>query len=197
MRFELKANHLIRNGGGLRRFDMAPGQRRLIYNYHLNQLAGINARAFAVVVDKAAADVSGTACLEIAWETLLQRLERTTSQEQTDVMVIHDQGEDAALRAILRRARRHMTSGTYFGSGTIRMPLQRLIEDPVPRVSHESYFLQLADLVAYAGWRTHMAPGPGAARVADEHTWDQRGTAVHSAVNSLSRRGRPGVVLRY
>lgn len=197
MRLELKANHLIRNGGGLRRFNLSPGQRRLIFNYHLNQVARIGASAFAVVVDKESAGVSGPACLEMAWETLLQRLQRTYGSEEAGIMVIHDNGENAAVTRILRRARRHMTAGKAFGTGSVTVPMRRLIEDPSPRLSHESYFLQLADLVAYAGWRTHMAPGPGAALVADGRTWDQLGEGTLTQVNQLSKRGRPGVVLRY
>jgi hypothetical protein len=197
LRYELKANHLIRNGGGLRRFNMSPGQRRLIYNYHLHAVETIGARAFSVVVDKASAGVSGERCLEMAWVTLLQRLERTTTREATSVMVIHDEGENLAVRKILRKARRHMVAGSMFGGSAFTVPLRRLIEDPVPRASHESYFLQLADLVAYAGWRTHIPPGPGAAQVVTSATWDELGSAIHAAVNQLSRRGRPGIVLRY
>lgn len=197
MRYELKANHLIRNGGGLRRFNLAPSQRKLIYNYHLNQVVAIRASAFSVVVNKASAGVSGVDCLELAWVTLLQRLERTYRSDPSGVMIIHDQGEDAAVRKILRKSRRHMIAGSYFGGNSFRVPLNGLIEDPSPRASHESYFLQLADLVAYAGWRTYMPPGPGAARVCDAQTWFELGTGVLSAVNGLKQVGEPGVVLRY
>jgi hypothetical protein len=198
MRQEMKANHLIRNGGGLRRYGLSPAQRQLIYRYHLNQIERLGARAFAVVVDKASADVSGSDCLEMAWVTLLQRLERTTSADGSPVMVIHDEGEDAAVRKILRKSRRHMTAGSMFGSHSRSVPLKQLVEDPVPRVSHESYFLQLADLVAYAGWRTHMAPGPGAALVAPAGIWRELGGAIHADVSKYARRlPAPGVVLRY
>jgi hypothetical protein len=197
LRYELKANHLIRNGGGLRRFNLSPGQRRLIYHYHLNQLAPMNAVAFAVVVDKARVPISGSACLEIAWVTLLQRLERTYRDEPDGVMIIHDQGDDAGIRKILRKSRRHMIAGSHFGGGSYTVPLRTLIEDPSPRASHESYFLQLADLVAYAGWRTYMPPGKGPAMVADAGTWSELGAAVLAQVNQLSRIGEPGVVIRY
>lgn len=197
MRFELKANHLIRNGGGLRRFNMSPSQRRLIYNYHLHQVAPMRAQAFAVVVDKASAGVSDRACLELAWVTLLQRIERTYREDPSGVMIIHDQGEDAAVRKILRKSRRHMIAGSYFGGSSFTVPLKRLVEDPSPRTSHESYFLQMADLVAYAGWRTYVPPGKGAAQVVDQATWGELGSGVLAAVNQLSGRGEPGVVLRY
>lgn len=196
MRQELKANHLIRNGGGLRPLGLSPSQRGLIYAYHLNQLAAMQARAFAVVVDKASTGAIVPQCLDMAWGTLLQRLEPTTTKEKNDLMVIHDEGEDAAIRKLVRKSRRHMTSGSYYGGVTFNNPFRRLVEDPSSRASHESYFLQLADLVAYAGWRTYVPPGPGAAKVVPAAMWNQLGSAIHKPVNSLSRRGAPGVVIR-
>ncbi|HRI99035.1 MAG TPA: hypothetical protein PLZ93_25640, partial [Nocardioides sp.] len=62
----------------------------------------------------------------------------------------------------------------------------------VPRI----VFLQIADLVAYAGWRTYVPPGPGAAKVVPSTMWNQLGSAIHRPVNSLSRVGAPGVVVR-
>ncbi|WP_460854044.1 DUF3800 domain-containing protein [Nocardioides montaniterrae] len=196
MRQELKANHLIRNAGGLRPLGLSPGQRQLIYAYHLNQLSSMKARAFAVVVDKAATGAVGSQCLDMAWGTLLQRLERTTHYENTDMLIVHDEGEDATIRKFVRKSRRHMTSGSYFGGTTFNNPFRRLIEDPSSRASHESYFLQLADLVAYAGWRTYVPPGPGPAKVVPATMWAQLGPAAHSKVNGLSRIGAPGVVIR-
>jgi hypothetical protein len=196
MRQELKANHLIRNGGGLRSLGLSPGQRGLIYAYHLNQLAAIQARAFAVVIDKASTGVAGAKCLEMAWGTLLQRLERTTHYDQNDLMLVHDEGEDVAIRKFVRKSRRHMVVGSYFGGTTFNNPFRRLVEDPSSRASHESYFLQMADLVAYAGWRTYIPPGPGAAKVVPVTMWNQLGSAIHRPANSLSRVGAPGVVIR-
>lgn len=124
LRYELKANHLIRNGGGLRRFNLSPAQRGLIYRYHLQQIERLGARAFAIVGDKGRAGVSGEKCLDMAWETLLQRLQRTTAAESETVMVIHDNGENLATRKILRRSRRHMKAGSYFGSSSLTVPLR-------------------------------------------------------------------------
>ncbi|MDF1705052.1 MAG: DUF3800 domain-containing protein [Aeromicrobium sp.] len=197
MRTEIKANSLIRNSGQLRDLNLSPAQRGLIYKYHLNTLATIKARAFAVVVDKQSARVEGDECLTMAWETLLQRLERTTTHEKTGVMIVHDQGEDASVRKLVRKARRHLTSGSAFGYSQLTNPIRRLVEDPVPRNSQESYFIQLADLVAYAGWRTHVPPSRGVAQVTGTDLWQYLGTSTHAAVNSLSKRGAPGVVLRY
>lgn len=195
VRAEVKANYLIRSSGPFRALGLAPAERALIYGAHLDMLAGIDARAFAIVIDKERNSTVGTACFELAWTTLLQRLERTTHYEREGMMLIHDNGENDAVRRIVRKARRFMTAGSMTGNGSIRVDAKNFIDDPVPRASHESYFVQMADLVAYAGWRALVPPSSSVATVAPAETWQRLGSAVHTAVNRYSG-GVPGVVFR-
>lgn len=192
MRTELKANWLIRNGGDLRRHKLAPGERRLIYRAHLRALAPLNTRAFAVVIDKR---VGWADPFDVAWETLLQRLERTSAKTGREFMVIHDEGENDRVRAWVRRARRHLTAGGAFG-GTFTHPARRLVDDPVPRNSQHSYVIQVADLVAYAAFRSVVAPSASIAQVCPQSMWSELGAATHVAVSGLRPRAAPGIVLR-
>lgn len=197
MRTELKANYLIRNGGGLRDLGLSPSQRQYVYREHLKLLNTLPARAFSVVTDKAKVGVSGSACFDVTWEMLLQRFERTCTYERTTMMITHDDGENDAVRRSVRKARRYLTAGRMSGGGTLQFKAERILDDPIPRSSQHSYFVQMADLVAYAGWRSYMAPGKGAALVVPQGTWSHIGAAVHSKVNSVSLNGSvPGVVLR-
>ncbi|MFY0406895.1 DUF3800 domain-containing protein [Solicola sp. PLA-1-18] len=195
MQDELKANYLIRGSGPLRRHNLSPDQRRLIYRAHLRQLPISETRAFAVVTDKAATGFQGVQCFDESWNMLLQRLERTSNFENQQIMIIHDEGDNDRVRRHVRKARRFLTAGKKYGSGGFQMKMTHLIEDPVPRSSQHSYLIQVADLVAYAAWRSYMPPGPGAARVVPSSTWGQMGSAAHAAVNKLSG-GVPGVVVR-
>jgi hypothetical protein len=52
MRAEIKANYLLRNRGDFLRLGLGTGARYTIYRAHMQQLARLPARAFAVVVDK-------------------------------------------------------------------------------------------------------------------------------------------------
>lgn len=195
LRDEIKANYLIRGSGPLKDLNLSPDARGRIYRSSLRSLSFLPARAFSVVVDKRATGWTGTSCFEGAWETLLQRLERTSHYEgKKPIMIMHDEGEDAAVRKMVRKARRHLTSGSIFG-GSLRTSIRALIEDPVPKASQHSHLIQIADLVAYAGWRTYMAPGAGAARVCDGTMWGNLGSATHAAVNKVNG-GTPGVVVR-
>jgi hypothetical protein len=196
MRAEIKANYLLRNGGDLRRIGLGPGARYLIFRAHLQMLQYLPARGFAVVVDKRATVKPPAGYFDLAWEGLLQRLERTSTKEKATFAVIHDEGENDMIRKWVRRARRHLTAGSAFGSGSLRHAAGLLVDDPIARRSQHSYFIQLADLVAYAAFRGVVTPGASVARVCPQDMWDEIGPATHTAVTSLVPRSRPGIVLR-
>ncbi|OZF00602.1 DUF3800 domain-containing protein [Rhodococcoides fascians] len=195
-RWELKANYLIRGGGPLKQLALAPAVRQLVYRGHMRIIHELNARAFTVVVDKAATGLSGQDCFHMAWETMMNRLERTSTKERATLMVIHDEGEDHAVRREFRKARRYLTAGSAYGTGQIQSKGTLFLEDPVSRASHSSHFIQIADMVAYAGWRTHMPPSEKVALVCPADMWSNIGDGTHRVVNSVTRRGAPGVVLR-
>jgi Protein of unknown function (DUF3800) len=195
LRSEIKANYLRHNSGDLRSLALGPGARYIMYRAHLRMLQHLPARAFAIVVDKRTTKASPSGYFDIAWEALLQRLERTSNHEQATFTVVHDEGENDAIRKWVRRARRYLTAGSAFGSGSLQMAAGLLVDDPTPRRSHHSYFIQLTDLVAYAAFRAHIPPGR-TSTVCPPSMWDEIGPATHTAVTRLVPRSRPGVVLR-
>lgn len=196
MRAEVKANYLLRNGGDLRPLALGPGARRVIYRAHMRILQDLKARAFAVVVDKRVNNPDPAKCFDLAWEGLLQRLERTSTKEGATLAVIHDEGEDDAIRRWVRRSRRYITAGRAYGGGSFQLQAKFLVEDPVARRSHHSYFVQAADLVAYAAFRAVVAPSAAIARVCPEDTWLAIGAATHTAVTSVAQPATPGIVIR-
>jgi hypothetical protein len=196
MRAEIKANFLIRSSGDLRPINLAPGARHVLYRAHMRVLRDLPARAFAVVVDKRNRLLPGDAYFDLAWEGMLQRLNRTSQVEKSTFAIFHDEGENDSVRKWARRARRHLTAGSAYGTGSLRGAARLLVDDPTPRRSHQSYFIQLADLVAYAGFRAYVPPSPNIARICPSSMWGEIGAATHTAVTSLRPRSAPGVVIR-
>jgi len=196
MRAEIKANYLLRNSGPFRALSLGPSERQLIYRAHLRVLQDLPARAFAVTIDKRQKAVPSSEIFDLGWETLLQRLERTSTYEKVNFMITHDEGENDAVRRWVRRARRYLTSGSAFGPGVLTNPAQRLVDDPIARRSDQSYLIQLADLVAYAAFRAVVPPGPNLAVVCPSTMWAEIGPATHTRVSGLRPRSEPGIVLR-
>jgi hypothetical protein len=197
MRAELKANYLLRNSGPLRPLNLGPGARRTIYRAHMRVMSALPARVFAVVVDKRTKrGMPAAGVFDLAWEGLLQRLERTSTKEDSTFIVIHDEGDDENIRKWVRRSRRYLTAGSAYGIGSRQLAARLLVDDPVSRRSHQSYLVQSADLVAYAGFRALIPPGPGVAAVCHQDTWDELGTAIHRPVTMLKQPCKPGVVVR-
>lgn len=196
MRAEIKANYLLRNGGDLRRYSLGHGARHVIYRAHMRALTPLGVRAFAIVVDKRTNFTTPAACFDLAWEGLLQRLERTSNAEKTRFMVIHDEGENDAVRRWVRRARRYLTAGSAYGAGKIVAPATMLIDDPVARQSTQSYFIQVADLLAYAAFRSVVPPGRNIETICPQGMWGEIGDATHRKVAALKPRAAAGIVLR-
>jgi hypothetical protein len=198
VRDEIKANYLIRNGGPFRELgtQLSEEARFKLYRGCLRIQPKLGLTTFAVVVNKARANERDglRPASDIAWEYLLQRLERRASHEKTEVLVIHDEGDALTIRKRTRKARRAGTAGSAFGTGLLNVPFRRLLDDPTPRRSHESYFIQLADMNAYAAFRRLHPPPERPVQIVPQNMWDELGDARFRPVRSAQYGDPPGIV---
>lgn len=100
-----------------------------------------------------------------AFERMLNRIQASLDDYKTEGLLILDEGKEG----MLRRISRQMTAINWIpskygswgdGSGKKNITLDRLIEDPLFKASHNSYFLQLADTVAFSLLKREVAPTP-------------------------------------
>jgi hypothetical protein len=199
VRAELKANYLLRNGGLLRARPLSESARFAIYRSFMRLQPKLGLDVFAVVVDKqevAERFENRRAASEVAWEYLLQRLERRTtkSNPKTEVLLVHDEGDELTVRGHARKARRAGSAGSAFGTGSLSRPFMRLIDDPVPRSSNQSYFLQMADMDAYAAFRRLHPPPKRRVQIVPHAMWDELGDARFRPVRSLHLGDPAGIV---
>lgn len=195
VRAEIKANYLLHNRGPFRPLKLSEKARFAVYRGLMRLQPKLGLRSFAIVVRKdkmAAKGIHGDPRI-IGWEYVLQRLERFTTKGETTVMLCHDEGEGAIVRKLARKARRMGSAGSAFGTGYLKRPARLVLDDPVSRQSHQSYFLQLADLAAYAAFRRLYPPPNRPVQIVPQGMWDELGYARHAAANALSG-GPPGVV---
>jgi hypothetical protein len=198
VRAEIKANHLIGNRGAFKALALPDGMRHTIWRQSMRLHHKIGLRTFAVVIEKArlAERRPDLSPRDVAWEYLLQRLERASSRPPlgpTHIVLVHDAGESEVATRLARKARRAGTAGSRFGTGSLRVPFTRLIDDPSPRDSRQSYFIQLADLAAYAAFRKFHPPPPRALSICPQTMWDELGDARYLEVTGSNRYG----IVRY
>lgn len=193
MRDELKASGLVNGSGAFSGMSWRARQRIYRMAMNLQRATGLTT-AWAVTVDKQAFETNHPGCVaadirDIAWRYMMQRVERFTSKSKINGMVFPDEGYNQYVRTLFRKIRRYQQVPSAFGNGSLSVPATRLIEDPSFRQSHESYFVQFADLNSYAA--SHFvfpAPWFGGAY------WDRLGNTRNTAVNQI-RGGPPAIVL--
>jgi hypothetical protein len=159
---EIHAGSMLTRPGVLARIKR--NDRLAIIRHLLDQLAKMTFLNFINVrVDKQGKPI-GYDPFERAWEALIQRFENTLNyrnfpgpQNPDDKGIIFcDETDSAALRRLYRRMRTfnpvpHMRA--VHGAGYRQMPLVRIVEDPSIRRSHHSYFIQAADVGAFATYQ--------------------------------------------
>lgn len=136
LRDEIKANYLLRGRGPLKTLNLGDGQRRDIYQRHLSLVRLLGSGAFAVVIQKHLI-TTGKDPAEMAWRFLFQRLRMRSEATGVPVMLIHDEGDANRVERWHRQFRRH----SYAPNGQ-RVEARQLVEDPVPRRSDNSFFIQ-------------------------------------------------------
>lgn len=175
---EVKANHLVGIKSVYRDLGLGDGQVRDIYRRHIDASVQSCSGAGAIVVHKSEIKRPEIDVFATAWEYLFTRLRKRTEESQQPIVIVHDQGEEDRVRKHLRRFRRANWQGSQFGSARL------LVEDPVPRNSQHSYFIQLADLAAYAASR-HAVPATGkTTRICDTTMWDRMAPIQIKAISS-------------
>ena len=154
----------------IRMLNRRPGELARIPKYNrlaivrnlLSEIAQLpDMNIVSVVVDKQGKS-AGYDVFENAWRALIQRFDNTISYRNFPGpanadergLIFSDQTDGTKLLHLLRRMRRynpvpHMR-GVTAGPGYRQLVLQKVIGDPIFQNSAQSYFVQAADVVAYA-----------------------------------------------
>jgi len=188
-RSELKANWIIQRKGTFKDSPLSFAARlRLMEACMRFQRKSGLFRAFAVVINKDRIQRRDSDPRDLAWTRAIERLQSFARDEDERVHILPDEGHGYYIRKRLRQMRRSHYVGSAFGDGSLKVTASRLVEDSSDRRSHESYFIQLADLNAYAAYK-HEYSGNGVGK----ELWNALGDARILQVNQLTG-GPPGIV---
>lgn len=184
MRQEAKANHIVGVKKIYRELGLGDGQMRDIYQRHLRAVTRLSSGTFAIVIQKEKLLNRDTDVLDMAWRYLLERLRKRSEATRAPIVIVHDQGQDDDIRKLVRKFRRV----TWTASGK-RVSAPLLVEDPTPRDSQQSYFIQLADIVAYAAAAKVYPRSGRTTKICDASAWDSLGEVRMQAVSAERRDG--------
>jgi hypothetical protein len=190
VREEIKAVNLINDKGSIRKHRLPLSLRLDIFRKCLEFQRDCGLlRTFAVVIRKDQITKKSDP-REYAWQYAIQRLERYSNNQNDFLHVFPDEGHGMLIQRLIRKMRRFsMVKSAFSGGGTLSVPATKIVEDPSMRQSHESYFIQFADLNSYAASRLVYPSSK-----MDGTTWEiLAGTRVLE-VNRI-KGGPPGIVV--
>ena len=151
-------------------------------------------QTFAVVVNKVEMDRQKDTdnIKRRAWQLLFERAATFTRKSNENCLILPDSGDESLVRRMLREQRRfHRVPSQFNPSQHLDAQARTILEDPVHRESTDSYFIQQADLIAYAAVR-RCFPEQWCGR----RYWDFLSDSRVSAVDDRARqKGAPGIKL--
>lgn len=190
VRAELKASWLVHNKGDVREAEMAYAARLALYRAAMRfQRKAKVFRSFTVIIVKDRITKQPSDVRDVAWQYAIERLERFGTSMKDNIHILPDEGHGDFIRKKIRAMRRFHYVPSAFGTATLPRKAENIVEDSSDRRSSESFFIQLADLNAYASFRKVF---PGA--TFGEDIWDELGEARIAEVNRLTG-GPTGIVV--
>jgi hypothetical protein len=190
-RAELKSEYFRWGNGAFTGLDIGLRDRMNIYKDVMEyQASSLDSRVFATAIKKGLIKDKSKDARHWAWTFTLQRIDRFCTDAKEHAMILPDRGHAPFIRKLLRGMRRHHSIEGYFG-GKLDIPTQLIVEDPVDRLSKESYLIQVADWNAYAARRSPYVEPTKKVR---PDLWDKLTPVLLTEVNKL-KGGPPGIVI--
>jgi hypothetical protein len=149
---EMHARRFLLNKRPYRALGLSDSTRLDIFGLFCDLTANLDARIVNVVIVKPRVSHVGYRVLDTALTYSIQRIENDLQPRlhpENRFLIITDTGRVGKMRATSRRIQRINFIPSQFGPTSYRSEIKSLIEDPLPKDSKESYFIQLADLVSW------------------------------------------------
>jgi len=139
-------------------FGLTITQRFFIYHEVLEFLAQLpQIRFLNVVIRKDRINDPATDVFEWGWNLFIQRfsnfLERGGHLKKTNEfgLLFTDRTNDKKLKRLMRKMRAYnYVPSKFVGTQARKVLITRVLDDPIPRISTHSYYLQMADMAAFA-----------------------------------------------
>jgi hypothetical protein len=149
IKLEFKAREFILNKNPYRKFNISDNNRKKILEIIADFLGNIEIKFINVVINKKKIKKDNYPILENALKFNIQRIENDLKIDPLNkFLIITDEGRVGKMRYTTRKIQKINIIPSKF-IGRYRREIKLLIEDPLPKKSQESYFIQMCDFVAF------------------------------------------------
>lgn len=152
VKIEFHTKQFLLNKNPYRDLALTPNARIEVLKQFCDLIAQLEMRFVNVAIVKPRIAGQGYQVLDTAVKYSVQRIENDLDPNKNPdhlFMVITDSGRVGKMRKTCRKIQRINYIPSRFGPQAYRQDIRSLIEDPLPKDSKESYFIQVCDLVAY------------------------------------------------
>lgn len=151
VKLEIHTKHLLLGKNPYRELNLSENDRVSIIGLCCDMIAKLDLEIINVTINKKKIKSSRYNVLDKALTYSIQRIENDLMQTDSEskFMIITDEGRVGTMRNISRKIQRLNYIPSRYGSQPYRQEIKSLIEDPLPKSSSQSYFIQLSDLIAY------------------------------------------------
>lgn len=148
---ELHTRDFLLNKGKYYRLGLSANERMEIVEAFLCFLPTLDIRIINVAINKTTITKTSYDVLDTAFKYSIQRIENDLNQldPTSRFMIITDPGRVGKMRKTSRKIQKFNYIPSKFNPSSYRQEIKRLIEDPLPKESNQSFFIQLADLVTF------------------------------------------------
>lgn len=152
---ELHTKKLLLNKNPYKKFCWDDQQRLLLLLSIADFIGGLNLKVINVCIDKRKITSQTQQyyqdILDKALTFNIQRIENDLKKSDPSLkfMIITDEGRVGKMRKTTRRIQKINFIPSQYKPSTYRQDIELMIEDPLPKDSKESFFIQIADFISY------------------------------------------------
>lgn len=151
IKMEIKGKDLLLNKRPIRSFNLSQEKRMEILDELISFITTLSLSCINVIINKSKITGIEYNVLDSALNYNIQRIENDISNKGPEhrFLIISDEGRVGKMRETTRRIQKINWIPSKFSTSSYRKEIEKLIEDPLPKNSKDSYFIQIADLISW------------------------------------------------
>ncbi|MBP8016526.1 DUF3800 domain-containing protein [Candidatus Gracilibacteria bacterium] len=151
VKLEFHTKNFLTDKNPYRELNLSYEQRKEIIFLFFNLVSILDINIINVVIDKNNITTKDYDVLENALKYNIQRIENDLKQKGSDnkFLIITDEGRLSKMVRVAREIQKINFIPSKYNPAGYRCEIEKMIEDPLPKKSDESYFIQISDMISY------------------------------------------------